>query len=121
MTSDVDLCALAGRINEQHRAAEAASRSFLEHARQAGELLLQGQDQCQRQGLPWLKWLGKNASFSQQTASRYMRLARNWDQERAELLTVSNLGLVGALKAMARGDAGDPGPEPLPGGCTVRD
>jgi hypothetical protein len=60
-------------------------RSSLEHARKAGEMLLQAKQLCKHG--EWLPWLKANVRLSQWTVSAYMRVADGWDK----LETVTNL------------------------------
>ena len=43
---------LAEKINDEHRAAETAARTALEHATRAGDLLIQAKGQCEH-GTGW--------------------------------------------------------------------
>jgi hypothetical protein len=74
-----DLAALAAEINAEHKAGEQATRKGLEHFRAAGAALLKAKAACGHGN--WLPWLQKNVKFSQQTASVYMRLAKDWDDK----------------------------------------
>jgi hypothetical protein len=60
------LSTLAKRINDAHTRG-------MESFREAGNYLLKAKEQLKHG--EWLRWLKKNISFSQETASRYMRLA----------------------------------------------
>lgn len=51
-----------------------ADAAGLEHYRQAGEMLIEAKDQISHGS--WSPWLKKNFELSQDTARRYMRLAR---------------------------------------------
>ncbi len=79
MTSNnlLALDALAARINTEHEACRSAMQKGLEHALEAGRLLLEA-----RKGLPhgeWLPWLEENCSdIGERTAQNYMRLAREY-------------------------------------------
>ncbi len=67
----------AARINEAHHAGNAAAISALEHYRLAGDLLNKVKDELPHGEFgPWLK---HNFEGSQQTASNYMRVSKNWD------------------------------------------
>src|SRR4051812_31116131 len=61
-----DLAALAGRINEAHDRAESAFRSAVEHAIEAGRLLVEAKGEVPHGG--WLAWVRDNCSFSERTA-----------------------------------------------------
>ena len=73
---------LAAKINAEHAQAETAWRAGLEHARNAGELLLQAKGQC-RHG-EWLPWLKENVRFSERTAQAYMQVVKRWDELEAK-------------------------------------
>ena len=68
------LAELADAINEHHRAAEASMRSGLEHAMEAGRLLIAAKSQCAH-GTGGA-WIGANCEVSERTAQAYMRLNR---------------------------------------------
>jgi hypothetical protein len=69
---------LAERINDEHRRCVEAACSTLEHARKAGELLLEAKAQLPHGG--WLPWLREHFTFSDRVARNYMRVAREWDR-----------------------------------------
>jgi hypothetical protein len=87
---------LATRINEHHRQAYGHAAKAIEHARQAGELLIQAKSEIPHGG--WLPWLKANCDVSEREAQRYMRLASRWHELKSD--TVSDLSLRGALEAM---------------------
>src|SRR5690349_2314819 len=72
------LAELAGRINAEHQQAETALRAGLEHAKNAGGLLLEAKKQCGHGR--WLPWLKANVRFSERAAQAYMRVAK-WGAE----------------------------------------
>ena len=76
----VPLASLVERINEEHRACEAAVAATLLHAIRCGELLIEAKAGV-AQG-SWLAWLAANFEASEDTAQVYMRLARH----KAELI-----------------------------------
>lgn len=65
---------LAERINEEHRACEAAAKATLEHAMTAGDLLLEAKAGCPYG--TWQDWVDDNFDGSLRTAQVYMYLAR---------------------------------------------
>jgi hypothetical protein len=71
-----DLRILAAEINAAHQAGEDSTRRGLEHFREAGRRLLKAKEQVGHGG--WKAWLDQNITFSQRTATDYMRLAREW-------------------------------------------
>ena len=56
-----------------------ADEAGLEHYRKAGEMLIEAKDQVAHGS--WSRWLTKNFELSQNTALRYMRLARKVEAE----------------------------------------
>lgn len=69
---------LAVGIREEHEAAVSAARSALDHARKAGELLIQAKAQLAHG--EWTPWLGANFPASPRTARLYMRVAERWPE-----------------------------------------
>jgi hypothetical protein len=88
---------LAAVANEAHVCGQEAVRKSLSYFRTAGEALMEAKRQVGHGR--WLTWLKENVVFSYRQASRYMLLARNWD----ELDGPSNLE--SALDALANGDS----------------
>src|SRR5690348_458587 len=67
---DVDLADLARRIDGAHHHVKSELTSALEHAIEAGRLLLKA-----KEALPhgdWLPWLAKSCAVSECTAQNYM-------------------------------------------------
>lgn len=90
----------AAEINAEHLAATGKAREAIEHARRAGEMLLDV-----KAGLghgAFLPWLAANITFSDRTAQRYMVLAENWPAIAAKSDTLSDLTIRGALRAIAK-------------------
>jgi hypothetical protein len=92
----VSACTLADRINQHHAAAVKHAESAIEHARAAGELLLEAKNRCKHG--EWLNWLAENVDVSQKTAWQYMRIAERWDEIRANHTRGYNLTVRKALK-----------------------
>lgn len=67
---------LAARINSAHQQCVAFPTTALLHARNAGEWLLQAQEQLTPEG--WLSWLKECCTVSERTAQTYMQIARGW-------------------------------------------
>lgn len=78
-----DLESLAVAINAEHEAVEMTGRQTLEHAREAGEKLIQAKKLCGHG--KWLKWVEKTLPFSDQTARNYMRVAAHWEEIKTAL------------------------------------
>jgi hypothetical protein len=92
--------ALAEKINALHGKVEVALRAGLEHARNAGELLLQVRDQCDHG--EWLPWLRDHVQFSERTAQAYMRVARRWGElVEAKAQGLADLTFEDGLKLLA--------------------
>ncbi len=90
---------LAAQINTEHQAAFSKAREALEHARRAGELLLQAKADVGHGA--WLPWIEANCKFSVRTAQGYIRLAQGWETLQAKSATVAHLGLREALGLLA--------------------
>lgn len=99
------LTALAADIQREHEAAHGKAREALEHARRAGELLIEAKGQLEHGA--WLPWLSEHCGVSSRSAQRYMRLASRWGELESKHDTVSHLTLQGALDALA--EPGEPG------------
>ena len=93
------LSTIAVEIRREVEAAEASYQDALGHALRVGELLIEAKGEVQHG--QWLPWLEANFPGSIRSAQCYMRLARNRD----EYATVAHLGIKGALKELAAGDA----------------
>lgn len=69
---------LAENANSHHQEAEEAWQGWLEHARQAGEALLEAKRRCGHRS-KWAKWRYRNFCGSKETSCHYMRVAREWE------------------------------------------
>jgi len=79
---------LARKANAEHVRAEAAVGAALDHARKAGEYLIEA-----REIIPygeWMAWLRQNCTFSERTARAYVQVARRYD-ELSGMATVATL------------------------------
>jgi hypothetical protein len=65
---------LAKQINQEHNECESAFKAGVQHALNAGELLIQAKALCHHG--EWGRWLKDNCQFSERTAQAYMRVAR---------------------------------------------
>jgi hypothetical protein len=72
------LSTTAAEINQEHFQAETALNRALEHARRAGELLIQVKGQLAHGG--WIGWLNSNFQGSVRRAQGYMRIASRWGE-----------------------------------------
>jgi hypothetical protein len=98
-TALCSLTDLAAQINEHHRAAESAMRSGLEHAMEAGRLLISAKSQCPHG--EWGSWLADNFEGSDRTARAYMQIAKRWPELEAKRQNSAVLSIDGALKMLA--------------------
>jgi hypothetical protein len=104
---------LAKQINQEHHQCETAARSAVEHAINAGNLLIEAKAQCPHGR--WGTWISENFEGSIRTAQAYMRIAREWPElAEANTQTSAHLSIDGALKALAEPKESDPEPEPEP-------
>ncbi len=91
---------LAKRINEEHKRCEGAVNAALEHAMNAGDLLLEVKDTSPHG--TWQGWLEGNFVGSVRTAQAYMRVAsRRGEVEAAKTQSSAPLSLDGALRALS--------------------
>jgi hypothetical protein len=97
----VALPELAEQINAYHDRVVESLNSGLEHARHAGELLMEAKARCPHG--EWSQWLAENFRGSGRTAQGYMRVAQSWPEiEAAKSATgVADLSYRGALKLLA--------------------
>ncbi|NLS95895.1 MAG: DUF3102 domain-containing protein [Planctomycetaceae bacterium] len=93
------LTTLAVEINEHHRQAEASAKTALEHARAAGDLLLQAKGKCQHG--TWGEWLVQNFQGSTRTAQRYMGFSKRWPELEAKTTRVADLPIREAARLLA--------------------
>ena len=100
MTELEHLDGLAKRINEEHKRCEGAVNAALEHAMNAGDLLLEAKDTSPHG--TWQGWLEGNFAGSVRTAQAYMRVASRRDEvEAAKTQSSAPLSLDGALRALS--------------------
>jgi hypothetical protein len=99
-----DLGTLASLIKSSIAAAEGAGRRLLEHYRDAGLALIKAKKQCGHGR--WLSWLKDHVGIDRMTASRHMRVAREWDK------CNTALHLSDALKLIAEDRPGEEEDEP---------
>lgn len=69
------LDALAARANAEHHAYETTQTAALAHAIAAGDALNAAKERVGHGG--WLAWVDEHCDFTDRTAARYMRIARN--------------------------------------------
>lgn len=106
-----DLTTLAAQINAEHEAAERAIGAALDHAREAGELLLKAKEHLAHG--EWGAWLDVNFRGSDRTARLYMRIARHWPELEEKRQGLAVLGIEEACKLLAEPRSAAPAlPEP---------
>jgi N6-adenosine-specific RNA methylase IME4 len=91
---------LATQINEHHRLCETSLNKGLEHAIEAGRLLLKAKQLCARG--KWLVWLRENFDGSERTAQTYIQAVRLLPRLNGNPQRVADFSLRGVVKAMAR-------------------
>ena len=94
-----EMAGLAERINAEHRAAERAAKSAIDHALRAGELLIEAKSAVGHGD--WLPWLAENFEGSERTAQTYMRVARRWPQLEGKAQRVPDLGVREAVRLLS--------------------
>jgi hypothetical protein len=99
LSQSLSLSDLADRINAEHAEAGTALRAGLEHARNAGLLLLEAKAQCAHGH--WVPWLESNVHFSVRAAQAYMRVAQRWNELEAKAQPVALLTFKDAVKLLA--------------------
>jgi Protein of unknown function (DUF3102) len=100
MTKLEHLDDLAKRINEEHRRCEGAVNAALEHAMNAGDLLLEAKGSAPHG--TWQGWLADHFDGSVRTAQAYIRVASRRDEvEAAKTQSSAPLSLDGALRALS--------------------
>ena len=105
-TSGPDLGDLARRINAEHDAALRSFGSALDHARNAGQMLIDA-----KSALPhgaWLPWIEKNCKFSERTARTYKRIASDWPRLESNRQSVADLSIAKAIEIIAPPKAAKP-------------
>jgi len=108
------LKSLAGTINDTHAAAGASFRAGVQHAMEAGRLLIEAKEQVGHG--EWLPWLRANCEFSERTAQAYMRVAKRAGELEASPQRVADLPLREALALLAAPQPQEPTVE---GGETI--
>jgi hypothetical protein len=106
----VDLDELTATIRTALEGAEHAAHSLLEHALTAGDALIQAKKQV---GRGWLKYLRERINRSEDTAERYMLLARHRQLFETDSARVRNLSLNAALRLIKQSAAPSAGSRAL--------
>jgi len=69
-----ELKVIAQDINREHGLAISSARTAIEHAHNAGKLLLEAKTSVEHG--EWQAWIKNNCPFSERTAQKYMRLSK---------------------------------------------
>lgn len=99
-------------ISTEHAEAQAAWQSTLEHARNAGEWLIEAKWRTGHR-TKWGRWkekLAREYNISPRTMSQYMQIARHWDDPRITEARNKGFGVksIAAFMRVMRGDAPTP-------------
>jgi hypothetical protein len=96
------LSELASCINAEHQQAEQHLQAGLQHAKNAGDLLIEAKKRCKHG--EWLPWLKANVKPSPRTVQAYMRVAKRWGdlETRAKAQGLAHLTLESGLKLLAK-------------------
>jgi len=101
-----NLTRLAERIKQAHADAERTQYDSLNHARKAGQLLIEAKEQVPYG--EWGSWLDQHCECAESTAGLYMKIAREWDRladsQRVRKLTLREAGRL--LYVRDEGDSG---------------
>lgn len=98
LTADA-LPQLAERINQEHRACEAALNTGLQHALEAGRLLIEAKEQVKHGD--WGQWIKDNCECSDRTARAYMRVAHGLPRLEGKRQRAADLSFRDAVKLLA--------------------
>lgn len=104
-TAPRDLDSLATQINDEHRRCESDLQSALQHAINAGQLLIEAKAGVEHG--QWLPWLKDNCQCSARTAQAYVRLAKHLPELESNAQRVAHLPVREALALLGT-------PQPLP-------
>jgi len=103
---------LSKQINKEHELVLTHAVKALEHARNAGGLLIQAKANCKHG--EWGEWLDSNFHGSSRQAQRYMRVHEHWPEIEAKATRGSDFSLRQGLKLLeepkelGKGDFPDP-------------
>lgn len=100
LPTEANLSMLPEQINAEHEAAFGKAREALDHARRAGELLIEAKAKVGHG--KWLPWIEANCRFSESKAQRYIRLAEGWDALALKSVNLTDLTVSGALQLLAK-------------------
>jgi hypothetical protein len=100
MVPSTTISDLVTQINGHHREAQAALNSGVEHALEAGRLLLEAKA-AMRHG-DWEAWIAAHCRFSERTARGYMRIATHWPELQSKRQRAADLSAREALRLLSR-------------------
>lgn len=106
-----EITTLASAINTEHRKAQECAQAAIDHAYEAGRLLVEAKATVPHGD--WGAWLAANFEGSERTARGYMRLANNWEAITAKRQSSADLSIDGALQLLAA-PKDKPAPDWLP-------
>ena len=105
---------LAKQINAEYRLCEAAMQSGLQHALQAGRLLIEAKKLCPHGA--WLTWIRDNFEGSSRTAQSYMQIVDRLERISGYAQRVADLSYREALRLVSE-PSSDP-PLKMPSECS---
>lgn len=101
---------LVTKVKKEHEQVVKAVQKSLEHARNAGEYLLDIKLQLEGTTHDFKKWVPANCKFSYRTASTYIRIHENWSK--LEKADTSALSIRGADALLSEGTGQKKPPKP---------
>jgi hypothetical protein len=113
ITTSNSLADLAARIRAEHEASAVAMQRGLEHAVNAGRLLIEAKAQLEHG--QWLPWLQQHCQMSERSAQVYMRLARRVAEIKANPQATADLSIEAALALIAKPSVAEAISEPEAG------
>jgi hypothetical protein len=102
---------LVKKIDKEIKNCGKAVRSALEHARKAGNYLLEARKLISHG--EWAAWVTDNVKLPLRSAQLYMRIAKRWDELEANTQDLAHLTVEGADKLLRRPNKDKPEPEPI--------
>lgn len=99
---------LADSANKHHAKVQAHWKGLLDHARLAGEALIEAKRRLGHK-TKWSKWRRDHFEGSKETACNYMRVAREWNDPRIQQATASGVTIdsINKFLQVLRGDSSD--------------
>ena len=99
---------LADEANKHHSEVRAHWMGMLDHARQAGEALIEAKRRLGHKS-KWSKWRRERFEGSKETACNYMRVAREWNDPRIQQARADGVAIdsINKFLKFLRGDSPD--------------